>query len=223
MTPIRPPMAPALALTVVLLAGPTLLRADDQSTAVGVLPADAQGRPLNLDFETGTLDDWTAEGDAFRDQPIEGDTVSPRRGDMKSNHAGRYWIGTFERLGDEPGGTLTSVPFPITHPFASFLVAGGADRGTRVELVLADSGRVIAEANGENTEDLGRVVVDLSEHRGERLRIRLVDQVSGGWGHLNFDDFRLHPERPDLPARDPLPPPTPTPTPGSPPRSRPPR
>ena len=30
----------------------------------GVAP-EANGRPLNLDFETGTLDDWTATGDAF--------------------------------------------------------------------------------------------------------------------------------------------------------------
>ncbi|WP_152051280.1 PVC-type heme-binding CxxCH protein [Tautonia marina] len=172
----------------------------------GVVPSDADGRPLNLGFETGTLDDWIAEGDAFRDQPIEGDTVSARRSDMVSNHAGRFWVGTFERSGDEPKGTLTSVPFVVSQPFASFLLGGGAHRGTRVELRLADSERVIAEATGENAEDMSRVVVDLSKHQGERIQIRLVDDVSGGWGHLNFDDFRLHEERPNVPARDPLPP-----------------
>src|SRR4051794_19347684 len=31
---------------------------------VGVLPVGADGKPLNLDFETGTLKDWTAEGEA---------------------------------------------------------------------------------------------------------------------------------------------------------------
>jgi len=31
---------------------------------VGVLPLGANGKPLNLDFETGDLKDWTAEGDA---------------------------------------------------------------------------------------------------------------------------------------------------------------
>ena len=30
----------------------------------GVLPLGADGKPLNLDFETGTLKDWTAEGEA---------------------------------------------------------------------------------------------------------------------------------------------------------------
>ena len=63
------------------------------SEAEGVLPSDAKGRPLNLDFETGTLQDWTAEGEAFAGQPIKGDTVLAARPDMKSRHAGKFWIG----------------------------------------------------------------------------------------------------------------------------------
>ena len=62
----------------------------------GVRPVGADGKPLNLDFETGTLKDWTAEGDAFEGQPIKGDTVAQRRGDMKSQHQGNYWIGSYE-------------------------------------------------------------------------------------------------------------------------------
>src|SRR5882762_7363275 len=66
----------------------------------GVLPLSKDGRALNLDFEDGTLKDWSATGTAFEKQPIKGDTVAPRRGDMKSNHQGNYWIGTFEIAGD---------------------------------------------------------------------------------------------------------------------------
>ncbi len=65
----------------------------------GVLPTGADGKPLNLDFETGTLKDWTADGDAFKGQPIKGDTVHPRRADMHSRHQGRYWIGSYEQPG----------------------------------------------------------------------------------------------------------------------------
>src|SRR5262245_46417796 len=86
----------------------------------GVLPVGADGKPLNLDFETGTLKDWTAEGTAFKDQPVKGDTVFPRRKDMKSQHQGQYWIGGYERHGDKTQGTLTSVPFKVTHSWASF-------------------------------------------------------------------------------------------------------
>src|SRR5579871_1328689 len=92
----------------------------------GVLPLGRDGKPLNLDFETGTLKDWTAEGEAFRGQPIKGDTVARRRGDMKSQHQGEYWIGGYELHGDRPQGTLTSVAFKVTYPWASFLIGGGS-------------------------------------------------------------------------------------------------
>src|SRR5215468_2083315 len=131
----------------------------------GVLPVGADGKPLNLDFETGTLKDWTAEGQAFAGQPIKGDTVFPRRSDMKSQHQGQYWIGTYERGGDKPQGTLTSVPFKVTHPWASFLVGGGPWPTTCVELVRKDTNKVIFRASGLEEEDLRRVVVDLQPHR----------------------------------------------------------
>ena len=34
-----------------------------------IAPVGADGKPLNLDFETGTLKDWTADGEAFKGQP----------------------------------------------------------------------------------------------------------------------------------------------------------
>lgn len=193
-----------LGLCLTWLLKPCMLVAEspyDEARRGGVLPDDADGTPLNLDFEQGTLDDWTAEGEAFVAQPIEGDTVRRRRGDMASDHAGRFWIGTFERSGDGPQGTLTSKPFLVHKPYASFLVAGGSHLETRVELVRADTHRVIYRASGDETENLKPVVVDLADHLGKEVFIRVIDQHSGGWGHINFDDFRLHDERPDIPDR----------------------
>src|SRR5262245_32809724 len=116
--------------------------------ADGVVPVGANGQPLNLDFETGTLKDWTAEGDAFANQPVRGDTVTARRKDMKSGHAGEFWIGTYEFSGDGPQGTLTSARFKVTQPFASFLIAGGNHEGTRVELIRGDTQKVIFKSSG---------------------------------------------------------------------------
>lgn len=165
-------------------------------TSAGIKPLGRNGAPLNLDFETGTLRDWTAEGTAFRQQPVKGDTVNARRSDMKSQHQGDYWIGTFERDGDKPQGTLTSVSFPVAHPFASFLLAGGSHENTRVEIVRADTQQVVFKITGYDAEDLRPVVVDLQTHLGKDIFIRLVDKESGGWGHINFDDFQFHAERP---------------------------
>ncbi len=185
---------------VVVLGLPRIVWAQSGAVA-GMLPVDHSGRALNLDFETGTLADWKAEGDAFKGQPIEGDSVARRRGDMKSGHAGRYWVGSFERAGDAPTGTLTSSPFRATQPFASFLVGGGSRPGTRVEIVALDKNEIVFRASGDDIETMERVVVDLTRFQGRDLAVRLVDQESGGWGHVNFDDFKLHPTRPSVPAR----------------------
>ena len=164
--------------------------------ADGVLPLGKDNKPLNLDFETGTLQDWSVEGDACDGQPIRGDKVAVRRTDMKSGHTGEYWFGTFEVGGDKPQGKLKSTAFRVTAPFASFLVGGGSHEATRVELVVAGSKEVIFQISGEDTENMRPVVVDLSKHVGKNIFIRVIDNVSAGWGHINFDDFKLHATRP---------------------------
>src|SRR6267142_2092471 len=184
----------ATALAVLFL--PSALRA--ATSAEGSLPRGKDGHTLNLDFEDGTLKDWVATGQAFEKQPIKGDTVSPRRSDMRSAHQGNYWIGPFEIAGDKPQGTLTSLPFKITQPYAAFLVGGGSHADTRVELVLADNQKVIFKSSGYDAENLRPVVADLSAWRGKEIFIRLVDHESGGWGHINFDNFRLYAQRPSF-------------------------
>lgn len=172
-----------------------------QQKDTGVLPVGADGKPLNLDFETGTLRDWTVTGDAEIFRPIKGDTVFPRRNDSRSRHQGEYWIGGYERKGDKPKGTLTSAPFKITHRWASFLVGGGPHDTTCVELVFKDSGKVFHRASGLEEEDLKREVVDLTPHQGKEMFVRVVDKHSGHWGHVNFDDFRFHTNKPTFPTR----------------------
>lgn len=170
----------------------------------GQLPRSKDGRELNFDFEEGNLRDWTAEGDAFQAQPVRGDTVASRRGDMQSRHAGDYWIGGFEpEKSDRAQGTLTSVPFRVTQPYASFLVGGGPHESTRVELADAQTGKPFFAVSGRETENMHRAVVDLNSHLGKEVFVRIVDDHSGHWGHINFDDFRLHkvkpePESPEL-------------------------
>jgi putative membrane-bound dehydrogenase-like protein len=180
-----------------LLLAALLAAAADPTPKEGILPLGKDGKPLNLDFETGTLKDWTADGGAFKDQPIQGDTVAPRRGDMKSDHQGKYWIGGFEKHLDKPTGTLTSVAFNVTHPWGSFLVGGGPhEKETCVEVVDVAKKAVIFRACGEETENLKRVAVDLNKHVGQEIQIRVVDTHTGHWGHVNFDDFRFHSEKP---------------------------
>src|SRR5262245_26908118 len=198
--PLRPTMTTLrFALIVVLIPFTASVFAADPPE--GIRPVGADGKPLNLDFETGDLRDWTATGDAFKDQPIKGDTVSPRRGDNKSEHQGQYWIGGYEKYGDKPQGTLTSVPFKVTHPWASFLVGGGPWPETCIEIIRKDNNQLITRVSGLEEENLKRVAVDLRPHLGKEIVIRLVDKHTGHWGHINFDDFRFHSEKPNFPER----------------------
>lgn len=174
----------------------------------GTLPVGSDGKVLNTDFETGDLRDWTAVGNAFTKQPVVGDTVVARRPPMKSGHVGKYWIGTYENgLGDVATGTLTSKPFKLTQPWAAFLLAVGPFETTRVELVDAVSQAVLVKISGadtrkftpplKNTETLTPVLMDLRPHQGKEVVLRIVDEQAGsGWGHINFDDFRLYATKP---------------------------
>lgn len=161
------------------------------------LPPPAE---LNLGFEKGTLEGWKAEGDAWEKQPVEGDTVAARkRGN--SQHAGKFWLGGYERIGDKGTGTLTSASFVATHPWASFLIGAAPDAKTeRVEIVDEASGKVIHSSSAAQQENMKRVAVNLEGAAGKRIFIRIVDQFKGGWGHVNFDDFVFHAEKPSFAA-----------------------
>ena len=176
-----------------------LFSASTHLSAGPLLAIGKDGRPLNLNFESGTLKDWITEGDAFANQPIKGDTVAPRNGPGGSSaHEGQFWIGGYEVNGDDRKGTMTSTPFKVTQPWATFLVAGGNWSETRVELWETGAKDAFFKVSGEESENLRPVVVDLKNRVGKQIYIRLVDDRTGHWGHINFDDFKFHTEQPNV-------------------------
>lgn len=115
--------------------------------------------------------------------------------------------------GDGPQGTLLSPSFTIGAPVIRFRVGGGNDREreyvalmlrmdpngpppARPELVLhLDDGAYfpVLRATGENDEKMQEVTWDVARFRGQVARIRIVDEASGPWGHINADDFQVNP------------------------------
>jgi putative membrane-bound dehydrogenase-like protein len=164
----------------------------------GVQPVK-EGRPLDLDFESGTLENWTASGDAFQILKDEG---------KRLGQAGAYWASSSPG-GSARKGTLTSVPFRVTHPYASFLVSGGSFTSTRVEVVLADGDTPVFSISGAEQAAFRPVVVDLRSYAGRDVYVRIVDEETGAstatyirenpWAHINFDHFRLHESKPFFP------------------------
>lgn len=162
----------------------------------GVIPSDVQGKALNLGFESGTLEGWQATGNAFRGQPVKVDGISQRWPGQVSNKVGDYFIGGYELEKDAGVGTLQSPWFRVTHPYAGFLLSGGDAVSTRVEILRFQSDTeppvVYAQAVGNNREQMRRVAIDLRPIQDAVIAVRLVDENAGGWGHLNFDDFRFY-------------------------------
>ena len=165
------------------------------------------GGEYTTDFETGDLRGWEKSGSAFDYQPTLNDNPVARGRPEPSNHQGSWWIGTFEKFqghsgqtpgdiqGEEPQGTLTSPPFTLPAGTLSFLIGGGSGAQTRVELVLVDHAlHDLARAyyqTGKSIETMERVTWDLHPIAGRIGRIRIVDESSEEWGHINADDFQL--------------------------------
>lgn len=182
----------------------------------GVSPRK-DGRPLNLGFERGNLQDWKAVGDAFGIKSVSYNAAPLYPDSFVIKQSGDYYVSSGGTNNYQAKGTLTSETFDITHPWASFKVAGGALENVRVELYLADSSKPFFHISGPVTQghisgtklaSFRPVVVDLRPYAGKKMYIKLVDQENGKtpeihyigdnlWSHISFDDFRFYQERPE--------------------------
>ncbi|WP_345162383.1 PVC-type heme-binding CxxCH protein [Pontibacter saemangeumensis] len=179
-----------------------------EKTIAGQVPQQG-GKALNLGFERGTLQDWKATGDAFADALLSQDPSPLHDKDMEIGFSGKYFVSSGGTKNHKATGTLTSVPFTVTHPFASFKVSGGALQDTRVELVRADNGEVFFQISGSGRATLQPVVVDLTPVLNKEIFIRIIDNETGisqipyigddKFAHINFDDFLFYPARPNFP------------------------
>jgi len=115
---------------------------------------------------------------------------------------GDYYIGakrinTFETgtaPGDDRQGTLTSPEFTLSRNFVSMLVGGGhrsPESGQVLEAQLLVDGNVVRTLAGDDAGALNWKGWDVSEFTGRQARLRIVDQATGGWGHLTVDHVML--------------------------------
>ncbi|MEM9236090.1 MAG: glycoside hydrolase family 32 protein [Verrucomicrobiota bacterium] len=163
----------------------------------------------NSDFEDGTLKNWKTEGEAFKSQPTKGDNIQVRGGGS-SRHQGDFWIGTYEKFngtdgkagetqGDAPIGTLTSTEFTLKKRYITFLVgAGTEEQGVGVKLVA--DGKEHHLASGVAFEEMQRIAFDAEAFIGKKVKLVVSDQGSGGFGHINVDDFCQTDDKGELPG-----------------------
>jgi fructan beta-fructosidase len=95
--------------------------------------------------------------------------------------------------GDSLTGKLQSQPFILGgNGRINFLISGGRDIDKLyVALVRASNGKELFKETATNYEEYQRKIWDASAYLGEELYIKVVDQSTGGFGHINVDDFNV--------------------------------
>ena len=159
-------------------------------------PASVDGAPpagsVFADFEGDTFGEgWTATGTFAGLRPAAGALPDQQ---AVEGYEGRQLVNTFVDH-DNGTGRITSPEFTITRDFVNFLVGGGnhpypgsaSNPPTAVNLVV--DGAVARTRTGRDAEALNWTNWDVSELKGRRARIEIVDENAGGWGHINADQF----------------------------------
>jgi len=143
---------------------------------------------VKFDFEDGSLQGWTVVSGDAGNQPVDKDDD---RSGGSFNKQGNYFIGTYENLGDKAEAELRSPVFTIAAETITLLVGGGNHRdSTYVALCRASDDEELFRETGRNAEAMQRRFWDVSPYRGENVYLKVVDQHTGGWGHINVDDIR---------------------------------
>jgi fructan beta-fructosidase len=146
---------------------------------------------LIADFEGPDYGSWTTTGEAFGPGPAHGTLANqmPVEGYLGKGLANSYF------KGDGTTGVLSSPDFKIDRRYLSFLIGGGGWAGKTCMNLLVD-GKVVRTATGSNTQPGGSEMLssgswDLQDLAGKTARIEIVDQATGGWGHINVDQIVL--------------------------------
>lgn len=141
------------------------------------------------DFEGQDYGAWKADGEAFGTGPARGTLP----GQMKvTGFKGKGLANSFNK-GDGTTGTLTSPSFKIERPFINFLIGGGKHDGKTCMNLLID-GQVVRTATGPNDQPGGSEALawqawDVKDLNGKTATLQIVDQATGGWGHINVDQI----------------------------------
>jgi fructan beta-fructosidase len=144
---------------------------------------------------------WTATG-GLVNQPVPTGAIGGQQYVSGFQAYSTGLIDTFVGGSDAAQGTLTSPAFTISKPYINFLIGGGNNPypgPNPTAVLLLVNGKVVRSATGQNDELLNWVAWDVTEFVGQTAQIEVVDQSSGGWGHINADQF-IGADSPALPT-----------------------
>jgi fructan beta-fructosidase len=141
------------------------------------------------DFEGPDYGAWKASGTAFGTRPAQG--TLPNQMSVEG-FQGKGLVNSFVG-GDAATGRLTSPPFKLERKYFQFLIGGGGWEGKTCMNLLVN-GKVVRTATGPNvasggSERLEPAQWDVSDLIGKEVMLEIVDEATGGWGHINVDQI----------------------------------
>src|ERR1019366_3159824 len=150
---------------------------------------EPKGDLLIQDFEGDDWGAWKFTGEAFGPGPAHGTLPNQMPVD---GFLGKGLVNSYHG-GDGTTGTLTSPEFKIQRKYITFLIGGGKDAEKTCMNLLVD-GKAVRNATGPNDKPGGSETLvaefwDVSEFIGKAAVIQIVDQATGGWGHINVDQI----------------------------------
>ncbi len=150
---------------------------------------------VKWDFETGDLQDWDIVQGDFGMFLCDRQYFHSSPG-TPYNKQGTWFLSTLETStydsNDSYTGIAESPVFHLSEPEMSFLIGGGNSSTAYLALCTLDNDfndTEILIANGSNSETMHQINWSRPDLVGQKLFLKLVDQNTGGWGHITFDDF----------------------------------
>lgn len=135
------------------------------------------------DFESGTYDKWTVEGESFGDAPNQ-----PNRKEVNLDEINGKYIADSYINNDDLIGSIISDEFKIERNYINFMIGGGAEKESYMELIV--EGEVVAKTKSVTTSGvLNKLSWNVRQFKGKYGVIRIVDNAKGSWGHILADNI----------------------------------
>ncbi len=125
---------------------------------------------------------WRVQGPAFGAKPADGRIGG--QGEVRGFVGNGLANSMYD--GDGATGKLVSASFILSRRYLHVLVGGGQHPGVACVNLVVD-GKVVLSETGENSESLSWRTWDTAPWRGRDARIEIVDDATGGWGHILAD------------------------------------
>jgi CubicO group peptidase (beta-lactamase class C family) len=139
------------------------------------------------DFESGTYEGWTLNGNCWTKEPHTAETVPGITG-----FQGKRFLCTLHpKLGTNAAGKAVSREFTIAKPLITFLIGGGNYPGQACLNLVVD-GKVVSSATGNDSAELKPVSWDVTRFVGQKAHFEVIDAVpSQQRGYVMVDSIEF--------------------------------